>query len=271
MPILARSAEWSGVKTSAGGQFPIFYRRKSVGVALWARRICLAGLALFTFTSGVAFANTACDISADDLVAKFLTAVGLHLQDRNAPVQLARWHKRDLVIGVSQGRSARAPTDASRNLSIFHAVGRLGSTFHFEVNFSNANADIELVFLSQAMQQAVLRNLPAGVVVASGPAEGCPAYLELAEDTQGTKRIAKAHILVVSNMDVEAIPSCVELALIRSVGLVGWRSNFSDDSQASAYAELQIFISALYDTNRTTDVADIRREIAAARSRLCPN
>jgi hypothetical protein len=259
------------VKSSASGQFRISCEREPAGVALWARRLCLAGLAAFTFTSGIALANTACDISEDDLVAKFLTAVGLHPHDLNAPVRLARWNKKDLVVGVSQGRSARAPTDVSGNLSIFRAVGRLGSIFHFAVNFSDSNADIELVFLSQAMKQAVLRNLPAGVVVASAPAEACPVYLEFAEDTPGPRRIAKAHILVVSNMDVEDIPACVELALIRSVGLVGWRPTFSDDSQANAYVELNIFISALYDTSRIADVADIRRELAAARSRLCTN
>ena len=232
------------------------------------RYLGLVGLVLCTLMSGFTFANTACDAPADDLVSKFLAAVGLRPQDLNGPIRLARWDKKDLVIGVFQDRSARAPTDVSRNLSIFHAVGKLGSIFHFGVNFSTPNSDIELVFLSQTMKQAVLQSLPAGAV-AAGQNEGCPVYLEFTDDAQGIRRISKAHILVVSNMEVEAMPSCVELALIHAVGFVGW--HFSDGPQPYAYTQLHIFVSALYDSNGVVDVADIRKEITAARSQLCAN
>lgn len=112
--------------------------------------------------------------------------------------------------------------DPDRNLSIFRAIGNVGAAFQFRVNFQGKNSDIDLVFLSEAMKKKVLRSLPVETD-SVGPREMCPVYFDYSDPKDGPRRIIKAHILAESDLRTDEVPSCIGLALINSIGLVGWR------------------------------------------------
>jgi hypothetical protein len=238
-------------------------------------RLSVIAFALSAFAAilllSPAFAKAGCDLDDDNLVSKFLQAARSPTLAAQESERLARWSKKDLVIGVFQDRSAQAPTNNKRNLSIFKAIGNLGSIFQFGVNFSGKSSEIDLVFLSEARKQAILLNLPVGSVVA-GPVDRCPVYFDFSISSQEIREISRAHILVASDLNVDELPFCVELALINAVGLVGWRSESGQDPLTpDRYAELSIFVSALYRASHLADISDIRREVKAAKKHICRN
>lgn len=223
-----------------------------------------------SFLGVAAAVESICTRSDEDLASVFFDVAGVGASERSGSLRLMRWPKETLTISVFQDRSANAPSDPlQRNLAIFRAIGALGALFKFEVNSKTADGDIELTFLSAGMQRHVWANLPEAVIAAEQP-NGCPVYLDVGEDGGQTRAISKAHILVVSEMKVEDMPTCIKIALVNALGLIGWPYNSSDDlSNPENYKQLQIYLSVLYGPSKLERPADLRTALEASRFRAC--
>lgn len=229
----------------------------------------LATLLFLTCNYGAIAADGVCRFGEDRLLFEFLNAANVNREKDGQP-RFARWGKRDLSIGVFHDVSARPPEDPTkRNMSIFKAVGSIGSVIRFSVGFKSVVSDIEIVFLSQRMQEAALQRLPPEAISAER-AGGCPVYLL----TDGSERpelslISKARILVSSGVSLDALPTCIGTALVNAVGLLGWSLSSDRSAQTEDLQRFQVFMSALYDSPALASPDGIREAVEAAKYRIC--
>ena len=217
-----------------------------------------------------ASSDPVCAFSSDELVSRFLQAVDVVSDDDPAYSHVARWKKQSLVIGIFQDRSAAPPADPfERNLAILRGVAAVDLTIRFSMNYGGSPNDIELVFVDRATKLKVLQARPIGMI-RSANTDGCPAYLEIADDGKNVRTISKAHVLIADDVDIATLPACLETGLINSVGLIGWspksHEGVSDDA---AYALFDPFTSVLLSLRSDKDLAEVRLKIGELRSRHC--
>lgn len=242
------------------------------------RKLCAAIVALctsvallwFPSRSLAASSNSVCGLSDDELASRFFRAVGLNPPEHAVTRSMVRWNKKELAVGVYQDTSAAKPKDPlNRNLALFKALAALGLTLHLGVDFDHPSSDIEVIYVSSAMKLTVLQARPIGTI-RSERALNCPVYLDLYDGRKNIRSIARAHILVDDDIDVDDLPACFKTGLLNAVGLIGWDADLSANLEAyPAYEQFDFFISVLYDAREDADVESLKRRIAELKSQQC--